>query len=158
LSLSLSLSLSLLQGIKCYLIDNNGFVLVSEDFSQTGLFFGEVEGAVMNKLLLMGSFKRITLYDYQGLCKEYVGSSDSARTLLSPFSAVKWLIGEIILFLLEFNFYSWWNWDSTVKADRVNRRAMLVPCDMEYPVFVSERTIKETAGSIDCDGCLRCVC
>ena len=25
---------------------------------QTGLFFGEVEGAVMNKLLLMGSFKR----------------------------------------------------------------------------------------------------
>ncbi|KAK3512976.1 hypothetical protein QTP70_033865 [Hemibagrus guttatus] len=143
------------QDIKCYLIDNNGFVLVSEDYSQTGLFFGEVEGAVMNKLLLMGSFKRTTLYDYQALCKEYVGSSDCARTLLSPFSTVKWLIGEIILFLLEFNFYSWWSWDSTVKADRVNRRAMQVPCDMEYPVFVSERTIKETAGSIDCDGCLR---
>lgn len=79
--------------------------------SQTGLFFGEVEGAVMNKLLQMGSFKRlenltlalfvclhaiydvffqplllclygrITLYDYQALCKEYAGSSDSARTL-----------------------------------------------------------------------------
>lgn len=24
---------------------------------------------------------RITLYDYQALCKEYTGSSDSARTL-----------------------------------------------------------------------------
>ncbi|MGH0177705.1 UNVERIFIED_CONTAM: hypothetical protein FKN15_075723 [Acipenser sinensis] len=44
--------------ISCYLIDNNGFILVSEDFSQTGIFFGEVEGAVMNKLLQMGSFKR----------------------------------------------------------------------------------------------------
>uniref|UniRef100_A0A3Q3E712 Voltage-dependent calcium channel alpha-2/delta subunit conserved region domain-containing protein n=1 Tax=Labrus bergylta TaxID=56723 RepID=A0A3Q3E712_9LABR len=50
-------------------------------FSSTGLFFGEVEGAVMNKLLQMGSFKRITLYDYQALCREYAGSSDSARTL-----------------------------------------------------------------------------
>ncbi|KAF4093540.1 hypothetical protein AMELA_G00003140 [Ameiurus melas] len=144
------------EDIKCYLIDNNGFVLVSEDYSQTGLFFGEVEGAVMNKLLLMGSFNRLTLYDYQALCKEYVGSSDSARTLLNvTISAVKWLISEMILFLLEFNFYSWWSFDSTVKADRVNRMAMLVPCDMEYPVFVSERTIKETAGSIDCDGCIR---
>lgn len=27
-------------------------------FLQTNLFFGEVEGAVMNKLLLMGSFKK----------------------------------------------------------------------------------------------------
>ncbi len=25
---------------------------------------------------------RINLYDYQALCKEYAGSSDSARTLL----------------------------------------------------------------------------
>ncbi|KAK1799584.1 hypothetical protein P4O66_000465 [Electrophorus voltai] len=104
------------QDIKCYLIDNNGFILVSEAYSQTGLFFGEVEGAVMNKLLLMGSFKR---------------------------------------FLLEFNFYSWWNLDSTVQADRAQRRTTMVPCDTEYPAFVSERTIKETAGSIDCDGCMR---
>ncbi|TMS18964.1 Voltage-dependent calcium channel subunit alpha-2/delta-3 [Larimichthys crocea] len=71
--------------INCYLIDNNGFILVTEEQSQTGLFFGQVEGAVMNKLLQMGSFKRITLYDYQALCKEYAGSSDSARTLSDPF-------------------------------------------------------------------------
>ncbi|XP_035376482.1 voltage-dependent calcium channel subunit alpha-2/delta-3 [Electrophorus electricus] len=143
------------EDIKCYLIDNNGFILVSEAYSQTGLFFGEVEGAVMNKLLLMGSFKRITLYDYQALCKEYTGSSDSAHTLLDPFSAIRWIMGELILFLLEFNFYSWWNLDSTVQADRAQRRTTMVPCDTEYPAFVSERTIKETAGSIDCDGCMR---
>ncbi|KAI4898906.1 hypothetical protein NFI96_006875, partial [Prochilodus magdalenae] len=143
------------QDIKCYLVDNNGFILVSEDYSQTGLFFGEVEGVVMNKLLLMGSFKRITLYDYQALCKEYAGSSDSAHTLLDPFAAVKWLLGELIIFLLEFNFYSWWHVDSTAKAERAPRRTMMVPCDTEYPAFVSERTIKETTGSIDCEGCIR---
>uniref|UniRef100_A0A8C0VU86 Voltage-dependent calcium channel subunit alpha-2/delta-3 n=1 Tax=Cyanistes caeruleus TaxID=156563 RepID=A0A8C0VU86_CYACU len=56
--LKFSLSLNLQQTINCYLIDNNGFILVSEDYQQTGYFFGEVEGAVMNKLLTMGSFKR----------------------------------------------------------------------------------------------------
>ncbi|XP_051528530.1 voltage-dependent calcium channel subunit alpha-2/delta-3-like isoform X7 [Myxocyprinus asiaticus] len=142
------------EDIKCYLIDNNGFILVSEDTSQTNLFFGKVEGAVMNKLLLMGSFKKINLYDYQALCKEYAGSSDSARTLLDPFATVKWLLTELVIFLLEFNLYSWWNYDSTVKAQRA-QRTMMVPCDTEYPAFVSERTIKETTGNIDCDGCIR---
>ncbi|CAM4731656.1 unnamed protein product [Leuciscus chuanchicus] len=120
----------------------------------TNLFFGAVEGAVMNKLLLMGSFKKINLYDYQALCKEYAGSSDSARTLLDPFTTVKWLLTELVIFLLEFNLYSWWNWDSTVKAQRA-QRTMMVPCDTEYPAFVSERTIKETTGNIDCNGCIR---
>lgn len=56
------------ENINCYLIDNNGFVLVAEDYTLTGKFFGEAEGAVMSKLLQMGSFKRVTLYDYQALC------------------------------------------------------------------------------------------
>uniref|UniRef100_A0A8C4YD45 Voltage-dependent calcium channel alpha-2/delta subunit conserved region domain-containing protein n=1 Tax=Gopherus evgoodei TaxID=1825980 RepID=A0A8C4YD45_9SAUR len=49
---------------------------------QTGNFFGEIEGAVMNKLLTMGSFKRITLYDYQAMCRTNKESSDSAHSLL----------------------------------------------------------------------------
>uniref|UniRef100_A0A3B3XJW7 VWFA domain-containing protein n=1 Tax=Poecilia mexicana TaxID=48701 RepID=A0A3B3XJW7_9TELE len=143
------------EDINCYLIDNNGFILVTEKQSQTGLFFGEVEGAVMSKLLQMGSFKRINLYDYQALCREYAGSSDSARTLSDPFSMVKWLLTELVIFLLEFNLYSWWNVDLSVKAQRPHGKTMMVPCDTEYPAFVSERTIKETTGSIDCGGCVR---
>uniref|UniRef100_A0A8C7Z466 Uncharacterized protein n=1 Tax=Oryzias sinensis TaxID=183150 RepID=A0A8C7Z466_9TELE len=38
--------------------------------------------SVMNKLLQMGSFKRVTLYDYQALCWVYSESSDSGHTLL----------------------------------------------------------------------------
>uniref|UniRef100_A0A672Y383 Calcium channel, voltage dependent, alpha2/delta subunit 3 n=1 Tax=Sphaeramia orbicularis TaxID=375764 RepID=A0A672Y383_9TELE len=34
-------------------------------------------------------------------------------------------------------------------------KTMMVPCDTEYPAFVSERTIKETTGNIDCEGCIR---
>uniref|UniRef100_A0A8C1VXM6 Calcium channel, voltage dependent, alpha2/delta subunit 3 n=1 Tax=Cyprinus carpio TaxID=7962 RepID=A0A8C1VXM6_CYPCA len=35
------------------------------------------------------------------------------------------------------------------------QRTMMVPCDTEYPAFVSERTIKETTGNTDCGGCIR---
>ncbi|XP_052330531.1 voltage-dependent calcium channel subunit alpha-2/delta-3-like [Oncorhynchus keta] len=143
------------EDIKCYLIDNNGFILVTEDYSQTGEFFGEVEAAVMTKLLLIGSFKRINLYDYQALCREYAGSSDSGHCLSHPFSIVKWLLTELVMFLLEFNLYSWWHVDLSVKAQNSRGKTMLVPCDTEYPAFVSERTIKETTGNIDCEGCVR---
>uniref|UniRef100_A0A8C7UI68 Calcium channel, voltage dependent, alpha2/delta subunit 3 n=1 Tax=Oncorhynchus mykiss TaxID=8022 RepID=A0A8C7UI68_ONCMY len=119
------------EDIKCYLIDNNGFILVTEDYSQTGEFFGEVEAAVMTKLLLIGSFKRINLYDYQALCREYAGSSDSGHCL-SHVSSTPKLFTKSCVFL-----------------------TMLVPCDTEYPAFVSERTIKETTGNIDCEGCVR---
>uniref|UniRef100_A0A8K9UBU8 Calcium channel, voltage dependent, alpha2/delta subunit 3 n=1 Tax=Oncorhynchus mykiss TaxID=8022 RepID=A0A8K9UBU8_ONCMY len=123
------------EDIKCYLIDNNGFILVTEDYSQTGEFFGEVEAAVMTKLLLIGSFKRINLYDYQALCREYAGSSDSGHCLSHVSSTPKLftsLTSKSCVFL-----------------------TMLVPCDTEYPAFVSERTIKETTGNIDCEGCVR---
>uniref|UniRef100_A0AAQ4QCV6 Calcium channel, voltage dependent, alpha2/delta subunit 3 n=1 Tax=Gasterosteus aculeatus aculeatus TaxID=481459 RepID=A0AAQ4QCV6_GASAC len=148
-------SISCDNDINCYLIDNNAFILVTEEQSQTGLFFGEVEGAVMNKLLQMGSFKRIALYDYQAVCRDYSGSSDSARTLSDPFTVVKWLLTELVIFLLEFNLYSWWNVDLSARAQRSRGRPPMVPCDTEYPAFVSERTIKETTGNIDCEGCIR---
>uniref|UniRef100_A0AAR2L2F6 VWFA domain-containing protein n=1 Tax=Pygocentrus nattereri TaxID=42514 RepID=A0AAR2L2F6_PYGNA len=41
---------------------------------------------------------------------------------------------------------------SVIQAQR-DGRTMLVPCDTEYPAFISERTIKETTGNIGCDDC-----
>uniref|UniRef100_A0A672IRG6 Calcium voltage-gated channel auxiliary subunit alpha2delta 3 n=1 Tax=Salarias fasciatus TaxID=181472 RepID=A0A672IRG6_SALFA len=145
------------ENINCYLIDNNGFVLVAEDYSLTGKFFGEAEGAVMSKLLQMGSFKRVTLYDYQALCWVISESSDSGHSLLDYYRNVLFCFifnVSIFRFLVEFNLYSWWYSDLTAKAQRMGRN-MQVPCDTEYPAFVSERTIKENTGNIDCDGCFK---
>ncbi|XP_035392103.1 voltage-dependent calcium channel subunit alpha-2/delta-3 isoform X1 [Electrophorus electricus] len=144
--------------INCYLIDNNGFILVAEDPSLTAMFFGEVEGAVMSKLLSMSSFKRVTLYDYQAICRTYAERSDSSNSLLDPyfalFATAKWLLTELIILLVEFNLYSWWQSDFTAKAEKLFP-TMLVPCDIEYPAFISERTIKETTGNIDCEDCTK---
>ncbi|KTG00762.1 hypothetical protein cypCar_00034599 [Cyprinus carpio] len=131
--------------ISCYLIDNNGFIIVAEDLSLTGVFFGEAEGAVMSKLVSMGSFKRVNLYDYQAICRVYAQTSDTAHTLLHPyfalFAAVRWLLTE---FVMTFN-----------NRSQRGGKTMLVPCDKEYPAFVSERTIKETVGNIDCESCVK---
>ncbi|XP_063064991.1 voltage-dependent calcium channel subunit alpha-2/delta-3 [Engraulis encrasicolus] len=146
------------EDIGCYLIDNNGFILVAEETSLTGMFFGEVEGAVMNRLLDMDSFKRVTLYNFQATCRIEAESSASAHSLLDPYfavyAAVKWLLTELVIFLVEFNLYSWWYSDLTAKAQRLGK-TMLVPCDTEYPAFISERTIKETTGNIDCAECIK---
>ncbi|KTF75381.1 hypothetical protein cypCar_00018304, partial [Cyprinus carpio] len=55
--------------VNCYLIDNNGFTLVSKEKEDVGKFFGEIDGSVMAQLLKSGLFKRVTLYDYQAMCK-----------------------------------------------------------------------------------------
>lgn len=43
----------------------------------------------------------------------------------------------------------------TNSAQRPRGKTTMVPCDTEYPAFVSERTIKETTGNIECGACVR---
>ncbi|XP_008302844.1 voltage-dependent calcium channel subunit alpha-2/delta-3-like, partial [Stegastes partitus] len=99
--------------IDCYVIDNNGFVLISKQRNDAGRFFGEVDGSVMTTLIRMGMFKRVSLFDYQAMCKINLHSVSSARPLLSPFyglaSTLKWFLSNFLLFLLEFNICGLWH-------------------------------------------------
>uniref|UniRef100_A0A8C7Z614 Voltage-dependent calcium channel alpha-2/delta subunit conserved region domain-containing protein n=1 Tax=Oryzias sinensis TaxID=183150 RepID=A0A8C7Z614_9TELE len=61
------------------------------------------------------------------------------------------ILASVFRFLVEFNLYSWWNSDLFAKGNR----DMQLPCDTEYPAFISERTIKENMGNIDCGGCFK---
>ena len=51
--------------MECYVLDNNGFVVISEDKLNTGKFFGEIDGTVLNSLVKNNVFKRIKIFDYQ---------------------------------------------------------------------------------------------
>uniref|UniRef100_A0A671LGI2 Voltage-dependent calcium channel subunit alpha-2/delta-3-like n=1 Tax=Sinocyclocheilus anshuiensis TaxID=1608454 RepID=A0A671LGI2_9TELE len=148
--------------ISCYLIDNNGFIIVAEDLSLTGVFFGEAEGAVMSKLVSMGSFKSTVLltlcFGHFYLCISFIHLF--IHIYMNSFLSFQHLLSVLFSFicfcrfLVEFNLYSWWHSDLTIKAQR-GGKTMLVPCDKEYPAFVSERTIKETVGNIDCESCVK---
>lgn len=64
---------------------------------------------------------------------------------------------NILVFIKLFIKLLTFSWTSCVShlAQRSRGKTMMVPCDTEYPAFVSERTIKETTGNIDCDECIR---
>ncbi|XP_039626708.1 voltage-dependent calcium channel subunit alpha-2/delta-4-like [Polypterus senegalus] len=150
--------------LNCYLLDNNGFILISKEKKQTGKFIGEVDGAVVLQLVSMGMFKQVTLYDYQAMCKSHHHHHSGAQPLMSPFygllASLKWLLSNFLLFLIEFNFCGLWHSDTLVEAKAIfhsshkhKKHGMLQPCDTEYPAFVYEPSIKETNGFISCDGC-----
>ncbi|XP_077956420.1 voltage-dependent calcium channel subunit alpha-2/delta-4 isoform X7 [Gasterosteus aculeatus] len=144
--------------IACYVIDNNGFVIISKERTDAGRFFGEVDGSVMTTLIKMGMFKRVSLFDYQAMCKMNLHSVSSARPLLSPFyglaSALKWFLSNFLLFLLEFNICGFWHTDHFADASAHKKRGdMLQPCDTEYPSFVYEPSVKETNSIIKCGRC-----
>ncbi|XP_046751290.1 voltage-dependent calcium channel subunit alpha-2/delta-3 isoform X2 [Diprion similis] len=82
----------------CYLIDQNGYVVVS-DLNETGIFFGTVQGGVMNSMIYQGVYKRVVFYDYQGLCS-YPTYKGAANFLKTPFhhlsQLVIWLIARLM--------------------------------------------------------------
>ncbi|XP_076015075.1 voltage-dependent calcium channel subunit alpha-2/delta-4 isoform X2 [Genypterus blacodes] len=144
--------------IDCYVIDNNGFVLISEQRNDAGRFYGEIDGSVMTTLIEMGMFKRVSLFDYQAMCKMSSHSVNSARHLLSPFyglaSALKWFLSNFLLFLLEFNICGFWHTEHFADASSHKKKGdILQPCDTEYPSFLYEPSIKETNSIIKCGRC-----
>lgn len=51
--------------LACYVVDNNGFVIISDDPVHTGKFFGEVDGTILDSLIQHQIYKTIQIYDYQ---------------------------------------------------------------------------------------------
>lgn len=64
----------------CYVIDNNAYIVLSNNSEDTGRFFGEVEGRAMQKLADLEVFKAITVYDYQAVCKRIKADEDGATS------------------------------------------------------------------------------
>uniref|UniRef100_A0A672NWG4 Calcium voltage-gated channel auxiliary subunit alpha2delta 4 n=1 Tax=Sinocyclocheilus grahami TaxID=75366 RepID=A0A672NWG4_SINGR len=123
------------QDVNCYVIDSNGFIIISKDRDDVGKFLGEIDGSVRSLLLKMGMFKRVLLYDYQPMCKVNPHSASGARPLQS-----------VSIVLLA----------TTLIKDTSSKKSkgdILQPSDTEYPSFVYEPSIKETNSMIKCGRC-----
>ncbi|XP_064632640.1 voltage-dependent calcium channel subunit alpha-2/delta-3-like isoform X3 [Lineus longissimus] len=100
--------------MNCYLLDENGFILFSKKDTEIGKFFGEVDGALLSDLVDKKVYKRVTVYDYQGVCNIYDNIMSGASSfILNPlkriFSSFTWAVQEVALFIIQFNLFSWWN-------------------------------------------------
>lgn len=54
--------------LDCYVLDNNGFIIISENNEHTGRFFGQIDGTIMDSLVQDRIYKKVAVYDYQAAC------------------------------------------------------------------------------------------
>lgn len=64
-------------------LDDNGYVVVSDMVADTGRFFGEIRADVMNLLVTEGIYKPTRMYDYQATCFEPRDSGNFASKFLT---------------------------------------------------------------------------
>lgn len=69
--------------LDCYVLDNNGFVIVSESPQDAGRFFGEVKPLIMRKLVDEKVYRSVHITDYQAVCFVETGTSNPASSLLT---------------------------------------------------------------------------
>ncbi|XP_061898881.1 voltage-dependent calcium channel subunit alpha-2/delta-4-like [Entelurus aequoreus] len=150
--------------LNCFLVDTNGFVLLSKDRKEVGSFFGEVDGSVMATLIKMGFFKKVSLFDYQAMCKNSHHHTSNARSLLSPLNVamaiLRWIFSKGLMFLLDFSWCFFWHSDYLVDAKagyhtshKQKKVEALVPCETSYPVFMLDSSISEANSIIKCGRC-----
>ncbi|XP_021369927.1 voltage-dependent calcium channel subunit alpha-2/delta-3-like [Mizuhopecten yessoensis] len=100
--------------VNCYLLDNNGYVMMSKDPNEIGGFFGDADGGtMMREMINRHLFEEINFKDYQGMCESSDSGEDesSAEHLINPFKrllgVVLWMFGEIAMLMTEWSFHSW---------------------------------------------------
>lgn len=54
--------------VECFVLDNNGYVIVAQVEDYSGKFFGEVRGHMMKRLVEEEIFQKVSITDYQAVC------------------------------------------------------------------------------------------
>ena len=111
--------------IECYVLDNNGFVAISEDPSNIGKFFGEIDGTILKSLEQNHVFKKIKIYDYQAICLENADDGSPANVLLTPFKLIawvfNWMLGQMAMTIIRLEIHHLWNPDWTYALPQPQR-------------------------------------
>ncbi|CAG7830444.1 unnamed protein product [Allacma fusca] len=144
--------------LDCYVLDDNGYVLISEKVTDHGKFFGDIDGMVMEMMVKSEIYKQVRVVDYQATCLHPVSRSSFADFLKTPFHALKWLLNIALSYVawlaLELNVHSLVAPDFTsVLAEYAGdeghiiedqlpfldlasiNKTRLRPCDQEYKLY-----------------------
>ncbi|XP_023289620.1 voltage-dependent calcium channel subunit alpha-2/delta-3 isoform X2 [Orussus abietinus] len=88
--------------LDCYILDNNGFIIISEQNEHTGKFFGEIDGTIMDSLVQDRIYRKVAVTDYQGSCYPQESHISSATTTISQ--SIANMISIFGSFLLDMTF------------------------------------------------------
>ncbi|KAG8235605.1 hypothetical protein J437_LFUL014649, partial [Ladona fulva] len=70
--------------LDCYVLDSNGFVILSEEASHTGKFFGEIDGTIMDSLVQDRIYRKVGVWDHQGACTDDHSPFSASSCRLAP--------------------------------------------------------------------------
>ncbi|XP_018325617.1 voltage-dependent calcium channel subunit alpha-2/delta-3 isoform X2 [Agrilus planipennis] len=91
------------EALDCYILDNNGFIIISENPEHTGRFFGQIDGTIMDSLVQDRIYKKIQVYDYQGACPSSRINFSGHSNKISPFfpmvQLVNWVFKAVTLLM-----------------------------------------------------------
>jgi len=89
--------------LDCYLLDNHGFIILSESTEHTGRFFGQIDGTIMDSLVQDRIYRRVALMDYQGVCSDsdnpYTAAGEQFK-VCSNFTLI--LFSNIFYYIVKF--------------------------------------------------------
>lgn len=133
----------------CYVLDNNGFIIISEDIKQTGLYFGDVNDDLMQDLVNEGIYRKLRFYDYQAICIEITNSNSASMSFLTPFHYIRqiftWLVSKFANFYLSlaYDYYAVWLDDmdsldyseSGESPSTSHNKSHPRPCDKEIDLY-----------------------
>ncbi|XP_060872054.1 voltage-dependent calcium channel subunit alpha-2/delta-3 isoform X2 [Metopolophium dirhodum] len=137
--------------VDCYIIDENGYVVLSEIPADTGRFFAQTElkstGVIMETMISKKIFRRIPMFDYQALCKERIPASSASSYLLTPFyivyTSLKMFLMNLLWLLVEGNLVHVWSINEGGYGDDVvpNKnpekfKIISKPCDKIADLFM----------------------
>ncbi|PBC33968.1 Voltage-dependent calcium channel subunit alpha-2/delta-3 [Apis cerana cerana] len=150
--------------IDCYLLDQNGFVVISEAHNNTGQFMGTQEGAVMSSMVGQGLYNPIEIYDYQAWCEE-VRIEAAANTLTDPliyiWKLLLWILLRLTWFTTQFvNLpisYAKVHFDEDAPDPPPPPRPYLYhyPCDQKRILYMMNTTIASQGITNHSDYCSR---
>ncbi|KAJ6642974.1 Voltage-dependent calcium channel subunit alpha-2/delta-4, partial [Pseudolycoriella hygida] len=66
----------------CYVLDNSGYVIVSPNREETGVFFGDVREWLMKRFVEENIYRKVTINNYQGVCAKDAKSDFSSGNVL----------------------------------------------------------------------------
>ncbi|KAL3289880.1 hypothetical protein HHI36_023270 [Cryptolaemus montrouzieri] len=90
--------------LECYILDNNGFIIISENLEHTGRFFGQIDGTIMDSLVQDRIYKKIPVYDYQGVCSNSKGHFSADSTSIRPLKGLE-VVYHMIMKIVVFFFF-----------------------------------------------------
>ncbi|XP_070573323.1 voltage-dependent calcium channel subunit alpha-2/delta-3-like isoform X4 [Ptychodera flava] len=147
--------------IDCYLLDNSGYVVMSESTSDIGRAFSKIDGIIAADLSKEPDdiYRRIFITDFQAMCENADPGGSSASFLLDPFFSVtayfKWWTHYFVLSLVQFSFYDWWYSGANAQPITRTHTFSYNPCDKVY-TFFDHKPGKQSSNKtsiVSCDGC-----